>query len=37
VLATVGTLTRETMETAVTLRVPLVVETGSGSTWMDAK
>jgi DNA polymerase-1 len=30
-------LTRETMEHAVELSVPLVVETGSGANWMDAK
>jgi DNA polymerase-1 len=30
-------LTRETMERAVELAVPLVVETGVGANWMDAK
>jgi DNA polymerase-1 len=30
-------LTRETMERAVALTVPLVVETGVGPNWMDAK
>lgn len=30
-------LTRETMEHAVELAVPLVVETGVGANWMDAK
>ena len=30
-------LTRETMERAVALSVPLVVETGVGPNWMDAK
>jgi DNA polymerase-1 len=30
-------LTRETMERAVALTVPLVVETGVGTNWMDAK
>jgi DNA polymerase-1 len=30
-------LTRETMEHAVALSVPLVVETGVGANWMDAK
>jgi DNA polymerase-1 len=30
-------LTRETMEHAVELAVPLVVETGVGTNWMDAK
>ena len=33
----VRTLTRETMEHAVELSVPLVVDTGSGANWMDAK
>jgi DNA polymerase-1 len=27
----------ETMENAIKLSVPLVVETGSGSDWMEAK
>ena len=36
-LAPVRTLTRETMERAVALSVPLVVETGVGPNWMDAK
>ena len=31
------TLTRDTMERAVSLSVPLVVETGVGPNWMDAK
>ena len=30
-------LTRETMEKAVSLDVPLVVETGVGPNWMEAK
>ncbi|MFM7087728.1 MAG: DNA polymerase, partial [Cyanobium sp.] len=30
-------LTRQTMEQVIQLRVPLVVETGVGSNWMDAK
>jgi DNA polymerase-1 len=30
-------LTRETMENAVKLSVPLVVETGVGSNWMETK
>jgi DNA polymerase-1 len=37
VLDAVLRLTRDTMEQAVTLSVPLVVETGTGDTWMDAK
>jgi DNA polymerase-1 len=37
VLDQVVTLTRETMERAVALSVPLVVETGVGPNWMDAK
>ena len=36
-LETVLTLTRTTMEHAVELSVPLVVETGVGSDWMKAK
>ncbi|MEY3462578.1 MAG: polymerase [Cyanobacteriota bacterium] len=36
-LDAVLTLTRETMERAVDLRVPLVAETGVGANWMDAK
>jgi DNA polymerase-1 len=36
-LEAVRTLTRETMERAVALSVPLVVETGVGPNWMDAK
>ncbi len=36
-LEAVRHLTRETMEHAVELSVPLVVETGSGTNWMDAK
>jgi DNA polymerase I len=36
-LETVLTLTRETMERAVALTVPLVVETGVGPNWMEAK
>ena len=36
-LEPVLTLTRETMERAVALSVPLVVETGVGPNWMDAK
>jgi DNA polymerase-1 len=34
---TVRDLTRLTMEQAVTLTVPLVVETGVGANWMEAK
>jgi DNA polymerase-1 len=30
-------LTRRTMEEVIQLRVPLVVETGVGANWMDAK
>jgi DNA polymerase-1 len=36
-LEAVLTLTRETMERAVSLTVPLVVETGVGPNWMEAK
>ncbi len=36
-LEPVLTLTRETMERAVELAVPLVVETGVGPNWMEAK
>ena len=36
-LETVLTLTRQTMENAMALSVPLVVETGVGPNWMDAK
>jgi DNA polymerase I len=36
-LDAVRTLTRGTMERAVALSVPLVVETGVGPNWMDAK
>ena len=36
-LEQVRDLTRETMEHAVELSVPLVVETGSGANWMEAK
>ena len=37
VVQTVLELTRETMENTVMLSVPLVVETGIGSNWMDTK
>ena len=37
VLDAVVTLTRETMENAIKLSVPLVVETGVGPNWMEAK
>ena len=36
-LEAVRTLTRATMEQALTLAVPLVVETGVGANWMEAK
>ena len=36
-LEAVLNLTRRTMEQAVQLRVPLLVETGVGDTWMEAK
>ncbi|MFQ6539982.1 MULTISPECIES: DNA polymerase I [Aphanothece] len=36
-LDAVVTLTRETMEQAVSLSVPLLVETGVGPNWMEAK
>ena len=36
-LEEVGELTRRTMEQAITLSVPLVVESGAGATWMEAK
>ena len=36
-LEAVSDLTRTTMEQAVTLNVPLKVDTGTGSTWMEAK
>jgi DNA polymerase-1 len=36
-LEEVRRLTRTTMEQAVQLRVPLVVETGAGANWMEAK
>jgi DNA polymerase I len=36
-LAEVRALTRSTMEQAVQLTVPLVVETGAGPNWMEAK
>jgi DNA polymerase-1 len=33
----VRALVKQTMEQAVTLSVPLLVETGVGANWMDAK
>jgi DNA polymerase-1 len=36
-LEAVVALTRETMERALALSVPLLVETGVGPNWMEAK